>query len=418
MAVRRIALFRFFYTPLLDEPIQQLWTLYQRDSHNLMRLLTLFQGNTPEDQIGYHTGFETLLAEGVLTAYRPLAWLGLVNQLDWEGFCSFVLKEAMDFTPDAIYFQFFHAPDSPALKGLIASLRRLPNMPVIAISGGDAFGWHRWMKHRFPEGFLRVANSADVTFVTAMGKCAAYLERRGVKNIVILPLGACQVRFKPMKLAVSDYGSEFDVVFLGRFNRCRDPRSFLFYYDLKRKKLVNLLSRRYGKRFGLFGPGWSGQPSWQGTVPYSEQLDCCRKSQVVFGGTPGIYQDYYASDRPFIQGISGVPMVDWYVPRLNHLLRTEEHWHLVNNSESMIKVIDKLLESDPEILLKRSAATADYIFANLSQVAMMRFLVATLRQLREACLSGKAAPAPDIPFFLSEVNVEHEKRFAIRNWIG
>lgn len=383
-----------------------------------MRLLALFQGNAPEDQIGYHKGFETLLAEGALTAYRPLAWLGLVNSAGWDGFCSNLLKEVADFVPDAIYFQFFHAPDSTPLKGLVEALRRLPNKPLIAISGGDAFGWHRWMKHRFPEGFLRVANSADVTFVTAMGKCAAYLEQRGVKNIVLLPSGVCQERFQPKMIPISDYGREFDIVFIGRYNRCRDPRSFLFYYDRKRRKLVDLLTKRYGKRFGLIGPGWEGQPSWQGAIPYSSQVEYCRKAQVVFGGAPGIYQDYYTSDRVFTQGLSGIPFIDWQVPRIQNLLRDRDHWILVRSPNMLLEQIDVLLNSDPVIRLKKAALTAEYVFNTFSQLAMMRFLVDTLHNFKAERASGDSAPLPEIPFFLPEVDIESESRHAIRKWVG
>lgn len=144
-----------------------------------MRLLVFLQGGKVEDQIGYHSGFETLQAEGALTAYKAIPWRGHVAELGWQGFCEAALKEASDFCPDAVYFQFFHAPDSISLQYLLMGIQKLPSRPIIAISGGDAFGWHRWMKNVYPSGFLAVAKIADVTFVTAMGECAAFLERRG-----------------------------------------------------------------------------------------------------------------------------------------------------------------------------------------------------------------------------------------------
>jgi hypothetical protein len=151
-----------------------------------MRLLAFLQGSTAEDQIGYHNGFEVLQAEGALSAYRAVPWRGHVAQSGWDGFCAQGLQEAVDFEPDAIYFQFFHAPGSAAIQGFLAALQRLSSRPVIAVSGGDAFGWHRWMKGKYPAGFLSVAQAADVTFVTAMGKCAAYLERENGVSVQIL----------------------------------------------------------------------------------------------------------------------------------------------------------------------------------------------------------------------------------------
>ena len=184
----------------------------------------------------------------------------------------------------------------------------------------------------------------------------------------------------------------------------------------KRLKLVKILQKRYGKRFGLFGAGWNGQPSWQGEVPYAAQLDICKRSQVIFGGAPGIHQDYYASDRPVIQGCSGTPFVDWHVPRINRFLRENDHWYLAHDEKSMIRQIDGLLAQDPTDRLARAHRTASYVHEKFSQLGMMRFLVTTLQQGRSSQISGKTARIPKIPFFLPEVNLDDEEQFATRNW--
>lgn len=383
-----------------------------------MRLLALLQGRTPEDQIGYHSAFERLAAEGRLAGYLAMPWRGPAEDHGWNVICGEALRCAREFGPDAVYFQFFHAPASAALNHLLASLVGLPSRPLIVVSGGDAFAWHRWMKGCYPEGFLAVAKAADVTFVTAMGKCADFLARQGVRNIALLPLGVCQVRFKAAELGKPDPNPEFDVVFIGRNCRAHDPRGFHFYYGIKRRRLVQVLDRRYGRRFGLFGPDWDGHSSWCGTIPYADQLQACRRSRVVFGGAPGIYQDYYASDRPFIQGLSGVPLVDWRVPRTGNLMRDGEHWHLVGDERSMIACIDRLLALDSSDVAAMTGAAASHINAHLTQEAMMRFLVANLHALRAARLAERPAPAPRFPFFLPEVNLHTELPYAVRNWVG
>lgn len=385
-----------------------------------MRLLFFAQGRAVEDQIGFDDAFKTIHAEGGITAYRAFPWLGYALEHGWDAFFTKAQECAQEFQPDVIYFQFFHDHTCPNVADFFETLRRTASRPVLAVSAGDAFSWADWFGRRYPVGFLSAARAADVTFVTAMGKCADYLVQKGIKNIVLLPLGACQVRFKPKTIDGTQYKPDFDVVFIGGGGNWyrSHPWSFLFYYGLKRDLMVRLLRKRYGKKFGLFGNGWKGISSWQGPVPYARQLDVCRNSQVVFGGCPGIYQNYYASDRPFIQGLSGVPLVDWTVPRADRFLRNQEHWYLIDDGKSMIRQIDRLLETDVAERLQRGAAAANYIHGKFSQAALMRFFVRTVTAVYNARKEGAKAPPPIFDFFLPEVDLKAEQKYALRNWLG
>ena len=383
-----------------------------------MRLLVFLQGQQATDQLGFHTSFQALQIDGTLTDYAAVPWVGGVSQLGWEGFSAEALRIAKCFEPDAVYFQFFHAPLWQGLEEFVQHLKKIPSKPIIAVSSGDAFAWTRWMKRSFPLGFLALARAADVTFLTAMGKCADFLIRAGVRNMVLLPLGACQERFHPAQIAPVNYNPSFDVVFLGRNSTCKDPRSILFYYGIRRRHVVRVLEKRYGRRLGLFGPDWSGYPSWQGTIPYDQQLIACQRGRVIFGGVPGIFQDYYASDRPFIQTLSGVPLVDWNVPRIDRLFRNGDHLHLVDNDKSLLRKIDQLLEQDVATALKDCALTAQYAHTKFSQSALTDFLVDTIKNFVHARRCLKTAPLPTIPYFLPEIDIALESQYAIRNWIG
>lgn len=378
------------------------------------------QGMTVESQVGFDDAFQTILAEGGISAYKAVPWLPFAREKNWSGFFSEAKAHVNEFKPDIIYFQFFHHHNCPDVTAFFDELRRTGSRPVIAVSAGDAFSWAEWFGRRYPVGFLSAARAADVTFVTAMGKCADFLVQKGIKNIVLLPLGSCQFRFKPKAIEAARYKPDFDVVFIGGGGSWYrvPPYNFLFYYGLKRDALVRLLQKRYGKKFGLYGKGWKGKPSWQGPVPFAQQLDVCRNSQVVFGGCPGIYQDYYASDRPFIQGVSGIPLVDWYVPRVDKLLRNQEHCYLVNDGESMLSQIDRLLETGVEDRLRRGAAAAEYIHKTFSHAALMRFFVKTVSAVHAARQQGRTASAPDFDFLLPEVKIENERHYAQRNWAG
>jgi hypothetical protein len=384
-----------------------------------MRFLFFVQGKTVEDQMGYDGGFRQILKEGGLSAYQTFPWLGYVREHGWDAFFAKARECVEEFQPDAIYLQFFHDDQAPDSSGFIKMLRRAAPQAVIAVSAGDPFSWNNILQRKYPQGFLSAATLADVTFTTSMGRCADYLARSGVGNIVLLPLGACQIRFVPKPIRIADYKPDFDVVFIGNGGwRSKNPRYITFWSSRKRDWMVNRLQKRYGKRFGLFGNGWSGKPSWQGSVSYAQQMDACRNSQVVFGGCPGSSEDYYTSDRPFIQGVSGIPLVDWYVPRADRILRDQDHWYLVHDANGMIRQIDRLLETDAGERLRRGAETAEYIHKKLSQEAFMRFFVNTISAFRNARLQGGNAPLPALDFFLPETDLRQEKQFALRNWQG
>jgi len=385
-----------------------------------MRLLFFVQGVTADDQIGFDDAFKTILAEGGISAYKAIPWLQYARDGEWETFFAKAESEVREFQPDIIYFQFFHYKSCPDVTSFFAALRKETPRVIIAVSAGDAFAWSDWFGRKYPDGFLSAARAADVTFVTAMGKCADFLVQKGIKNIVLLPLGACQVRFKPKPVDITQYKPDFDVVFIGGGGRWfrNHPLNFSFYSGLKRDIMVRLLQKRYGKKFGLYGKGWKGKTSWQGPVPFAQQLEVCRNSQVVFGGCPGIYQDYYASDRPFIQGVSGIPLVDWYVPRGDKLLRDQDHWYLVHDGDGMIRQIDRLLETDVADRLRKGAATADYIHQKFSQVALMRFFIKTVGVIQEAKRKGIKALPPEFNFLLPEVDAKKERQYLLRNWVG
>lgn len=52
------------------------------------------------------------------------------------------------------------------------------------------------MRKDYPDSFKQISQLADITFSTQMGKAADKMSKCGAKNIILSPLGMCQVRFK------------------------------------------------------------------------------------------------------------------------------------------------------------------------------------------------------------------------------
>jgi hypothetical protein len=377
-----------------------------------VRLLFLIQGRTPQDHPGYHDGCLRLMAENTLSAYLPFCYYGDHTEgVDWRLRWISLLDQAKLFLPDVVFCQFFHGRIKHT-RFLIEGLRSLPSRPTIASSCGDPFV-PGLSFHNFPKPLRDSTRLADISFFTQMGAGATSAARWGAKNIVLWPHGICQVRFGlPMW---SDHNAaDFEVVFIGSHVVGRNPVSSLARAARARTALVLSLAKRYGKRFGLFGRGWSGLECWQGPVPYEMQGDTLQRGRLVVGGYPHSCADYYLSDRPFIAIGSGVPFLDYAVPKVDRIFRPGEHWYLYHDEQELLSTCDKLLETEGTSVALKAQAAADYVHSRHTQYHRMKFAIETMGALREARRQGRHCAAPNIDFLLSGFPL----RDAVANWHG
>ena len=166
--------------------------------------------------------------------------------------------------------------------------------------------------------------------LSSMGELADHVARFTTAPILLSPLASCQVRFPALPPIDQDYTPEFDVIFIGSRNASRNPFRPYHHFGQQRERLVNGLTKRFGRRFAVFGKGWDHHPSNPGPIPFGQQAKTARRGRVIVGGVPYSNARYYASNRPFIQMTSGVPVVDTPVPGVETLLRPGEHWFLAD----------------------------------------------------------------------------------------
>jgi hypothetical protein len=377
-----------------------------------VRFLFLIQGKSIEDHPGYHDACLRLLDENLLSAYMPFCYYGDPTRVSsWEQRWESLLHEARLFAPDLVLCHFFHGP----IKGtriLMDGLRSLPCKPTIASSCGDPFV-PGFSFHNFPNSLRESTRAADLSFFSQMGAGAAAAAKWGARNIILWPHGLCQKRFKATvtsQLAPAD----FDVVFIGSHTAGRNPLSSITKAAKARKLLVLELARRYGQRFGLFGHGWQGMQCWQGPIPYHMQVETMRRGRVVFGGYPHTSADYYLSDRPFIAIGSGIPFLDFAVPKVDRIFHNNEHWYLYRDRDSLLKLTGDILDADESIILSRASAAAECIRRNHTQYHRMKFAIQTMGMLRAARLAGKRCEVPKIDFLLPGAS----QSGAIENWNG
>lgn len=375
-----------------------------------MKLLFLLQGEAEADQIGAVDALAKLRAAGVVTECEIIPYLRFGREHGWAAFADHVQATARRQASDVVFFQFFHGPMTVKREAIVA-LRQLPSRPTVVVSCGDPFG--RWFNPP-PPALRTVSAVADLTFLTGMGHLADSLVSSGSQNVLLMTNGHCQVRFPPVTAAPGE--PEFDVVFIGSRLQARNFLSDHWRAAHRREQMVRALEQRYGKRFGLFGHNWERRRSWQGTVPYNQQCAVYRRARIGVGGYPHSRADYYTSDRVFMATASGTPFVDQYVPRVDRLLRNNEHWFLYHDQADMLRRCDQLLALGDEERRTLGRRTAEYCAARHTQYHRNREMLLITQAYRQAILAGQPPARPQFEFFLPEVDQAAEWPFAARRW--
>lgn len=354
----------------------------------------MYQADRPAiDHPGYFNGFERMVAEGKLEEHRGLGYVGIAMREGWKSVWDRACDLAREMEADAIFLHFFHVPMPDPAEG-IRRLKTLPTRPIIFCSLGDPYG--RWTR-RVPRAFRTASALSDITFLTGMGYLARQLMVAGSRNLVLMPHGCCQVRFSgPMEQIAEK--PQFDVLFVGNRMHSCDPLSHFYWVAKKRVAFVEALSRCYGSRFGLFGRGWEGNTSWQGTTPYLLQQQTYRRSAVVLGGTPNAFYDYYTSDRVFIAAASGVPLVDSHVPGVDRLLEPGRDWWLARNVNEVIRLCDELLGISASVRQSMGASTRERILARHTQYSRCCEMVSIANEVLEAHRHKQHAKMPELHF--------------------
>jgi hypothetical protein len=375
-----------------------------------MKILFLSQGRQISDHPGWHDGLVKLKHEGIIDDFVNIPYLGYAQERGWAAFFNMVIDRSAAEEFDVVYFHYYHNRTTPSANDCISCLRKLPNPPIILASCGDGFS-DNWMATDYPNCFKKISCVADITFSTQMGRAAQKMKKWGAKRIVYCPNGICQVRFNGGAVNPANNQFDFDIVFIGSKNIPRYPNvvSKHWWAGRQRIALVNALHRRYGSKFGLFGKGWDARIS-QGPIAFNEQLATLRRSRIVVGGNPYSFSDYYSSNRIFMEVASGIPTVEIAVPRLDKVLRNNDHVYYAKDFNDIISTCDRLLNLDHCPLYMKAGAAADYVKKQHTQYHRMKFKLETAKRFIEQ----KSLNDLELSFFLPEVNLHIERAYAVK----
>lgn len=144
------------------------------------------------------------------------------------------------------------------------------------------------------------------------------------------------------------------------------------------------------------------------------QLAARLRGRVVVGGYSHSRCDIYSSDRPFVQLLAGVPLVDHRVPKVDALLADGRDWVLTTDETSAIDAIDRLLDGrlDVEGIGHSGVRAVEERHTTSHRVAVM---AQVFDELLGAQRSGRRAVCPALPFFAPGVPA-HVRAVAQRGW--
>jgi len=375
-----------------------------------MKLLFLSQGHKTSDHPGYQDALIKLKNEGFISDFFNIPYFGYAKDKGWDAFYSEVVRLCREENFNVVFFQYFHGKEIPDPTKCVENLRKLNKPPIIITSCGDGFS-DNWMRIDYPKSFKQISKVADITFSTQMGQAADKMINWGANNVVLSPLSSCQVRFRKQTVDPNLHKFYFDVVFVGSNNgqRLFHPISKHWWGAKKRQQLVKALFKKFGNNFGLFGNGWDYSCA-QGPIPFEQQQNVFKRGKIVVGGNPYSYSDYYASNRPFISILSGIPTVELHVNRLDNILRNNDHCYFANDVDQVIEICEKLLKEDKEKLYAKAANAAKYIEEKHTDYHRMKFMLDTIQKY----VQNDKKLLVDFPFFLPEVDLSEELNFATR----
>lgn len=385
-----------------------------------MKVLFLSQANVIEDQKSYDRAFRTAYSLNSPVEVENIPYLGYVRNHGWRGLWDEILNRARNFQPDVVFFQYFHGGDGPfgTPRDVIHQLRSFKSSPLIFGSLGDLFS-PGLFKRAPSKALVDLAVEADAFFMTSMGSLASYLEKRGAKNIILVPNAFSETLF--------DYGKEdlpsetdFDVVWLGSVGVSVRHLVFSLKQTLRRKSVVRLLWKHYGNRFGLFGHGWNGHPAYRGPVGFRDQVELFKRARLVVDARPPVDEVYYSSNRVFFVAGSGTPLVQFYAPRFEHILKPNIHTYFVHDPKTICEVCDRVLTTPKDVLRQRRKSVLDLVRSRHTiekRVDTILSVAEALQRIRKG-ISTRESEWKNLRLwhFLPDVDLSEERRYAFRTW--
>ena len=291
--------------------IQRLWTLDPAWGHaawraspaQIERVLHVHLRTPEEPQTSLCRALASL---AVADGYQRVEWTGL-SATDRH---NAIIAAAAALRPTLVFMQ-LQCPNAVA-PGTVAELRRVAgNDRLIVICWcGDVGGINGPYSVPGDLWAYEIAVHCDLMLYASMSQVRAH-RSRGMHNAAFLQIGYDEDRYFEGK--DDEYGSSFDVAFLGAKYDERNWTSLPGNEAALRPIVVEAMRNQIGGRFGLFGRGWDCGVAH---LPPAESGEVYRHSHLALSISICSFLERYSSDRLLRILACGTPVLmktfdDW-----------------------------------------------------------------------------------------------------------
>lgn len=353
------------------------------------RLLVLLNENPAGAHDDVHNSLRRLVAAGRLDDHVVIPHAArLADGADERSVAEEVLTTAKSCEATAVLWS--HTGSLRIDDGVLGRLRALPNRPVMAYWDNDMY---HWFFKPFPREALRIAQLCDVVFACGDSGYVESLSRHDCPDIRYTPSSTDEVRFPITSVAACHAREyEYDVVLIG--NRVRSRLPFKTMPGAReRERLVDLFTRRLGRRFAVYGFGWTGA-SAQGPVPFQEQGRVYRSARLALGNN-NLHAGYYFSNRLPIAMSSGCIVVHNWEPGFETVFGEQAPLRLFRTPQSAWQTARRLLNCDEAELEEQRLAAHDLALRRFTMYHVQDYMLRVLSGIRQARDGGDAAPVPN-----------------------
>lgn len=356
-----------------------------------MRALVVLNDHQRGAHVDYHDALARLRHDGTLESYDVIPHVALKNEGHTDDqIVRMVETSAADLPADAIVW--CHTGDLRIPDDAMARLRTLPSNPALVYIEGDMY--ERFYKP-LPSAARRAMVACDVVFICGGGGVVSRLKQAGCRDIRYMPLTTDDVRFGADR--PPGQSPEFDVVLVGNNHRSRI--AFKTMPGCRRRaRVVEMLERRLGSRFAVFGHGWDG-PAAQGPVPFAEQGKAYQTARVAVG-INNLHAPYYFSDRLPISLSSGVVMVHNRETGLDDILpRQVSDLMFDPDGEDLWVSVRRALDMDDADLREAERGARELALRSLTTFAALGYVFEVVAEIRERRSGSAVTPVsnPWIP---------------------
>lgn len=145
-----------------------------------------------------------------------------------------------------------------------------------------------WLRNPFPKEARAAARASDVVYTSGAGAIAEAFRRFGAPDVRWMPQS-----FDPhaINIETSNTSPKIDIVMIANNGISRNP--FRGHPGARsRRHLVNILTKRFGERFRVYGRGWDG-PSAGGVLPFAAVRE------ALAGATLSVNWDHYPTEAKY-----------------------------------------------------------------------------------------------------------------------